>query len=216
MEKFYWHECAGTGTWVPTTCIPTTPICTPQAKLTTLFAWAIPSPGFLLNSESENKGEWMLVSCLFSPLSFCIVIFVLLSFFYFFFYNFTRMQCILIMSIHYFLFPHSHTTYILPIFISSLFFFKFHRIHLGLFIWTLQKREQEKALRAQGWGGVLWNVVFWKWHGCHTHELIGAVVTCTRLLHKYTRRNWKLRSAYESENTISVFLSLHKYSIFQF
>lgn len=44
-------------------------------------------------------------------------------------------------------------------------------------------RLNEKNIRARGWGGVMWSIVFRTWHECFTYEHIAAVLTCTRCQH---------------------------------
>lgn len=44
-------------------------------------------------------------------------------------------------------------------------------------------RLNEKNVRARGWGGVMWSIVFRTWHECFTCEHIAAVLTCTRCQH---------------------------------
>lgn len=43
-------------------------------------------------------------------------------------------------------------------------------------------RKCEKNVRARGWGVILWNALIWIVRVRCTHELIAAVVTCTRLV----------------------------------
>lgn len=40
------------------------------------------------------------------------------------------------------------------------------------------EREGRQNVSAKMWRGVLWNAIFWPWHGCHTLELTTAVAAC--------------------------------------
>lgn len=51
--------------------------------------------------------------------------------------------------------------------IFILFFFKVREHH---------RKEVRRSLRARGWGGKLWNIVFWMWCDCWTHELTVALL----------------------------------------
>lgn len=43
-------------------------------------------------------------------------------------------------------------------------------------LWEHGGREDRKHVRVRGWGGVLWNNVFWAWYSGGIHELTLKVV----------------------------------------
>lgn len=50
-------------------------------------------------------------------------------------------------------------------------------LHLQKAQGTFQEEEEERTLRARGWGGILWNTIIWWGHDICRYELTAAVIT---------------------------------------
>lgn len=52
------------------------------------------------------------------------------------------------------------------------------------------EEEEEMGLNARGQSRLLWNNVFWTWHGCCIDELTAAMVVCTSSSQKTCKHQW--------------------------
>jgi hypothetical protein len=52
--------------------------------------------------------------------------------------------------------------------------------------------EEGRYIRARGWEKLVQNSIFWIWQGHHIHELIRAVMTCTRLAQAQAHPNFSM------------------------